>query len=81
MILVQAALDRAMASMGLGGGSSAADWQQQLQQAARAHGGDWAGACWREKLERRGCRELSIGWQLPLFSQPRLSSNHAAKIG
>lgn len=38
----QATLDRAMASMALGGGS-AADWQQQLQQAANAHGGDWAG--------------------------------------
>ena len=50
MIVVQAALDRAVASMALGGGGdvgpagaggSAADWQQQLQQVAA--GGDWAG--------------------------------------
>lgn len=42
MILVQAAIDRAVASMALGGGS-ATDWQQQLQLAASTHGGDWAG--------------------------------------
>ena len=65
MILVQAALDRAMASMALGGGS-AADWQQQLQQAASAHGGDWAG----EFGGRIGKGSRSIGGFLFFFLQP-----------
>jgi hypothetical protein len=78
MILVQAAIDRAVASMALGGGS-ATDWQQQLQQAASTHGGDWAGESEGEEKEQRDPTEKDA--QLPFFAVPGQGATQREKNG
>lgn len=69
LILIQAALDSAMASMALGVGGDA-DWQQQLQLAASAHGGDWTGEFGETERTRRRLKKEAA-------SSFSFSSSHA----